>query len=150
MVSRAASNRPPCFLYNTGPNHFHSSSVLICVHLWFRTRQSGWSDSNRRLRAPKARGIATSLHPAGAYLERKWTGRCSNPRLRCFKPPLYRLSYRSSISFQSGHKKKPDVFVTPGLMKGFPTYDRGVTSARDTGGNHSPLGRMYPVLAVRL
>jgi len=29
-----------------------------------------------------------------AYFQRKWAGRRSNPRLRCFKPPLDHLSYQ--------------------------------------------------------
>ena len=39
--------RSLCFLYTTGP----------CT-------KSGWQDSNLRSRAPKARGLATALHPA--------------------------------------------------------------------------------------
>ena len=38
-----------------------------------------------------------------ALVERKWAGRCSNPRLRFFRPPLYRLSYQPKLS--CGHEK---------------------------------------------
>ena len=38
----------------------------------------------------------------------QWVGRCSNPRLRLFRPPLHHLSYRPQ-------QKKPDVLVTPGF-----------------------------------
>ena len=31
--------------------------------LGYRDSQSGWQDSNLRLRAPKARGFAATLHP---------------------------------------------------------------------------------------
>ena len=34
---------------------------------------------------------------ARAHREREWVGRRSNPRLRLFRPPLYRLSYRPSV-----------------------------------------------------
>ena len=79
--------RSLCFLYTTGP----------CT-------RSGWQDSNLRLRAPKARGFAATLHP-GAYFPRsyriwtrahftQWVGRCSNPRLLVFSQALHHLSYR--------------------------------------------------------
>ena len=43
-----------------------------------------------------------------AYFQRKWAGRRSNPRLRCFKPPLDRLSYQPMLVVL-GHEKRPDV-----------------------------------------
>ncbi len=41
-------------------------------------------------------------------LSAKWVGRCSNPRLRLFRPPLVRLSYRPN-------EKSPASLATPGF-----------------------------------
>ena len=47
-----------------------------------------------------------AVDSVGAYLLCQWAGRRSNPRLRCFKPPLDRLSYQP-ISLSLGTKKGP-------------------------------------------
>ena len=70
----------------------------------------------------------------GAYLPCQWAGRRSNPRLRCFKPPLDHLSYQP-ISLGFGHEKRPDVCVTPGLLKGA-SKEADVTCANDKRGHH--------------
>ena len=56
-----------------------------------------------------------------AYFQRKWAGRRSNPRLRCFKPPLDHLSYQPMLGCSGfarfGHEKRLDACVTPSLHK---------------------------------
>ena len=108
----------------------------------FLFRKSGRPDSNRRSQAPRACGLARLSHalsvPAsspcgnrthlsalkGRYprpideratfpdRDREWAGGRSNPRLPGFNRPLDRLSYRPVSRAQ---RKRPGVFVTPGL-----------------------------------
>ena len=91
--------------------------------LGYRIHQSGWQDSNLRLRAPKARGFAATRHPVcprapstqmthgqSCALSTQWVGRCSNPRPLVFSEVLHHLSYRPNDK-----NKKPDVVVTPGF-----------------------------------
>ena len=51
--------------------------------------QSTQRESNPRIYHGKVAGYRYIM---GATLQ--WAGRCSNPRLRFFKPPLRRLSYQ--------------------------------------------------------
>ena len=54
----------------------------------------------------------------------EWVGRRSNPRLRFFRPPLDRLSYRPVMGVGRerdeqtawANKKRPGVALTPGLV----------------------------------
>ena len=57
------------------------------------------------------RSPSASIHGTGhtCALVPKWAGRCSNPRLRLFRPPLNRLSYQPN-------KKSPTSLLTPGLL----------------------------------
>jgi hypothetical protein len=58
--------------------------------------QSERQDSNLRSLGPQPSAITRLRHVliVCAHRERKWAGRCSNPRLRLFRPPLNRLSYQ--------------------------------------------------------
>jgi hypothetical protein len=123
-TNRQRHIRSSCFPYNTGP-------------------QSGRWESNPRSRAPKARGPPLPFLPiscvasSSSYGSRthlsvlkgrnpqtdrrtsrkffcQWVGRRSNPRLRLFRPPLYRLSYQPE--FPSTSTKKARCRVTPGLQ----------------------------------
>jgi hypothetical protein len=49
-----------------------------------------------------------------ALVERKWAGRCSNPRLRFFRPPLYRLSYQPKVLVRARKNPVSLALVTPG------------------------------------
>ena len=53
-------------------------------------------DLNLRSLGPQPSAITRLRHVlfVCAHRERKWAGRCSNPRLRLFRPPLNRLSYQ--------------------------------------------------------
>ena len=99
-------------------------------------RESGRPDSNRRSQAPRACGLARLSHalivPASSPCGNRthlsalkgqcprpideraieWAGGRSNPRLPGFNRPLDRLSYRPVSRAQ---RKRPGVFVTPGL-----------------------------------
>ncbi len=72
-----------------------------------RSATSGSCGSRTRLCALKGRDPRSDRRTSrvGAHLPRRrgrgwrarrsqWAGRCSNPRLRLFRPPLYRLSYQ--------------------------------------------------------
>ncbi len=181
---------------HSGTCHPRPTSVSI---------KSGWQDSNLRLRAPKARGFAATLHPVVVFNQEdggncrngvsilrnpsptipsapfcalcdpyrsrtglfavkgrrprtdrrtglasahifhavdswifcapftQWAGRCSNPRLRLFRPPLFHLSYRPNENQQ----KKPDVLMTPGFR--YSQFVRpSVTCAMDNRRAYSP------------
>ena len=58
--------------------------------------QSERQDSNLHSLGPQPNAITKLRHVliVCAHRERKWAGRCSNPRLRLFRPPLNRLSYQ--------------------------------------------------------
>lgn len=139
----------------------HDNTPRFC-----RCQESGRPDSNRRSRAPRARGLARLSHALsvstsspcgnrthlsalkGRYPEPideranvdEWVGGRSNPRLPGFNRPLDRLSYRP-ISL-AGPTKRPGVFVTPGprlLAMGCPWP--GVRFAADTERAGSPTDR---------
>ena len=58
--------------------------------------QSERQELNLRSLGPQPSAITSLRHVliVCAHRERKWAGRCSNPRLRLFRPPLNRLSYQ--------------------------------------------------------
>ena len=99
------------------------------------SRQSERQDLNLRSRGPRPRAITRLRYvlifssPCGsrtqparlerpmtspeveravlcAYADRKWAGRRSNPRMRFFRPPLYRLSYQPMLLW-CRHEKNP-------------------------------------------
>ena len=98
--------------------------VIIRVLVGSSLRESGRPDSNRRSQAPGARGLARLSHALivpvsspcgnrthlsalkGRYpapideraIVQEWAGGRSNPRLRCFRPLLDRLSYRPNTN----------------------------------------------------
>ena len=112
--------------------------IIASVLATTSVRESGRPDSNRRSQAPRACGLARLSHalivPAsspcgnrthlsalkGRYpgpideraILQEWAGGRSNPRLPGFNRPLDRLSYRPIPRSQ---RKRPGVFVTPGL-----------------------------------
>ena len=112
--------------------------VIASVLATTSVRESGRPDSNRRSQAPEACGLARLSHalivpassPCGnrTHLSalkgrypwpiderasvQEWAGGRSNPRLPGFNRPLDRLSYRPIPRSQ---RKRPGVFVTPGL-----------------------------------
>ena len=58
---------------------------------------------------------------AARTVSAEWARRRSNPRPRCFKPPLYRLSYQPSMCI--GHEKRPDVARDTGPFGRAPESD---------------------------
>ncbi len=74
----------------------------------------------------------------------QWVGRCSNPRLRLFRPPLRHLSYRPN--------EKSPMSCDTGLRVSSGNWRPGVTSAMDTGGAYWPaVGRQSaPYRIVRV
>ena len=133
------------------------SLTIVSVLVTASVRESGRPDSNRRSQAPRACGLARLSHalsvppssPCGnrTHLsalkgryprpidERavEWAGGRSNPRLPGFNRPLDRLSYRPVPRAQ---RKRPGVFVTPGLrlrardVRGRASRPQGIERAR--------------------
>ena len=151
--------------------------------------QSGTSESNREPPAPKAGVLPSaplpdlkserqdlnlrSLGPQPsaitrlrhvlivcAHRERKWAGRCSNPRLRLFRPPptmlrmvpASQLPARQPVVFPprrsaasavlSPAQQKTRCLVTPGLRWESPQGVTGVTSVTDARADYSPIDRL--------
>lgn len=107
--------------------------------------QSERPDLNRRSPGPRPGaipGFATFCRrPRG--LRSQWVGRCSNPRLRLFRPALHRLSYRPQ-------QKSPASLVTPGFSKVPLLRWPSVTSASGARGGYSPVDRQNPAcISVR-
>lgn len=95
--------------------------------------QSGASESNRDPPAPKA-GVLPSAPVPELYRrqgrrtsfqlrrgKRQWAGRCSNPRLRLFRPLLDRLSYQPVAPPAQQKTRHP---ATPGWRRDFPAASR--------------------------
>ena len=83
--------------------------------------QSERQDSNLRSLGPQPSAI-TKLRLVliiCAHRERKWAGRCSNPRLRLFRPPLNRLSYqpRIGLRLESGGVRKEVASLLPSGLR---------------------------------
>ena len=71
----------------------------------------------------------------------QWVGRRSNPRLRLFRPPLNRLSYRPMIrccspatTSKSGNKKSPMSLRHRAFISRQTVFRPSVTSAKDAAG----------------
>ena len=82
--------------------------------------ESERQDSNLRSLGPQPSAITRLRHVliVCAHRERKWAGRCSNPRLRLFRPPLNRLSYQPvNLSASSAKKCRVGGFVTSATKK---------------------------------
>jgi hypothetical protein len=79
---------------------------------------ASWFRARRHYQPRLSRMITRLFNRFAAHtLCAEWAGRRSNPRLRFFRPPLYRLSYQPSCMCPA-QKKGPASPVTPGLEKG--------------------------------
>jgi hypothetical protein len=122
-------------------------------------------DLNLRSLGPQPSAITRLRHVliVCAHRERKWAGRCSNPRLRLFRPPLNRLSYqpvnlscflREEVPrrrFCHQRNKKTRCLATPGLRWESPQGVTGVTSVTDARADYSPIDRRCrPCTDVRI
>ena len=96
---------------------------------WSAFRLSPLREPDARTRADRFSVRATSrtcllIHLskiAARTVSAEWARRRSNPRLRCFKPPLYRLSYQPRMGI--GHEKRPDVARDTGPFGKAPESD---------------------------
>ena len=116
-----------------------SHTVIHRLHRWGWRRMNAASQTAFRLsllREPNARTGADRFYVQAtsrtmccsncqrsvcAYFQRKWAGRRSNPRLRCFTPLLYRLSYQPRMGI--GREKRPDVARDTGPFGKAPESD---------------------------
>ena len=112
-------------------NHLASGAgnASACTSTRFqKVRTAGFEPAISR--SPTWRDDQTSLRPVTQCApSAQWAGRCSNPRLRLFRPPLHHLSYQPKTkngvrsSFHPTNKKSPlsaDTGLTKRLCKKVP------------------------------